>query len=117
MAEAGGSQPPPRSADRREKGAEAEAGTMSHRRAYVRRMGGTIGQDYLLAIAALIDAGTDPALVGQAASVLAGCVALAERAQHGHQSVPMFPADRLVSEDRRLGRIDVDTHGHPPEAA
>ena len=109
MAESGGSQPPP---------PDPVIGEgVSQGRAYVRSMDGGIGADYLRALAAMVEAGVDPSTVCQAVSVLAGCAALAERAQHGDQGVALVSAERLVGQDRGLGVVEIDAHRDPTEAA
>lgn len=111
MAESGGSQsPPPPDL--------SVGGGLSQGRAYVRSMADGIGADYLMAVAAVArHPSADLDLVAVVAETLAGRLALAERAQHGHECVGVGRGQSRIGQDGGFDVVDRGTDRHPPEAA
>lgn len=90
---------------------------LSRAKGMVERMYGGLGNDYLCALAAMADAGVEPAIVAQAAKILRDRLVLAERAQHCDESVSLTGAVGIVSQDRSFNVVDVAANGHPTQAA
>lgn len=85
--------------------------------ARVEHMYGGLGQDFIYALAAMVEQGTDPAIVAQAAIVLRDRLLLAERAQHGDDRIGMGGGVAGVSQDRGFDVVDVTADGQPTQAA
>ena len=94
----------------------AEIG-LSEAEGMVERMYGGLGRDFVNAIGALSDAGTDPAIVVQVAQVLRDRLLLAERAHHDDDGIGMSWAEPRVSQDGGLDVINLGPNRHPTQAA
>lgn len=98
-------------------GEQAPPKRLSRAEGMVERMYGGLGQDYICALAAMVDMGVDPEVVSQAAAVLRSRLFLAERAQHGDDGIGMSGAVSSVSQNRSFDVVNVAANGHPTQAA
>lgn len=83
----------------------------------VERMYGGVKRDYLIAIGALIDNGTDLEIVAQVALCLRDRLLLAERAQHDDHGVGMSGAEQWIGQQSGLDVVDLGPDRNPTQAA
>ena len=80
-------------------------------------MYGGVKRDYLIAIGALLDNGTDLEIVAQVALCLRDRLLLAERAQHDDEGIGMSGTEQWVGQDRGLDVVDLTSDRNPTQAA